>query len=54
MYGMEESTPAAEPPALGPAELKAVRELLSATSKTTTGDDARPAGLTVTLKRSGS
>ena len=46
MYGsMEESTPAAEAPALGPAELKAVRELLSATSKTTTGDDARPAGL---------
>ena len=41
MYGaMEESTPAAAP-ALGPEELKAVRELLS----TTTGDDARPAGL---------
>jgi len=46
MYGsMEESTPAAEAPALGPAELKAVRKLLSATSKTTTGDDDRPAGL---------
>ena len=46
MYGsMEESTPAAEAPALGPAELKAVRKLLSATSKATTGDDDRPAGL---------
>ena len=33
MYGaMEESTPAAEAPALGPAELKAVRKLLSTSS----------------------
>ena len=44
MYGaMEESTPAAAP-ALGPAEIKFVRKLM-ATSKTTTGDDDRPAGL---------
>ena len=40
-----EQSPPAEAPALGPAELKAVRKLLSATSKTTTGDDDRPAGL---------
>ena len=41
MYGsMEESTPASEAPALGPAELKAVRKLLA-----TNGDDARSAGL---------
>jgi len=40
MYGaMEESTPA-EAPALGPAELKAVRKLLA-----TNGDDARSTGL---------
>ena len=40
MYGsMEESTPAAAP-ALGPAELKAVRKLLA-----TNGDDARSTGL---------
>ena len=40
MYGsMEQSTPA-EAPALGPAELKAVRKLLA-----TNGDDARSAGL---------
>ena len=45
MYGSMEESPPAEAPALGPAELKAVRELLSATSKTATGDDARPAGL---------
>ena len=45
MYGsMEESTPAAEAPALGPAEIKFVRKLM-ATSKPTTGDDERPAGL---------
>ena len=42
MYGsMEESTPAAEAPALGPAEVKFVRKLMA----TSTGDDARPAGL---------
>ena len=40
MYGsMEQSTPA-EAPALGPAELKAVRKLLA-----TNGDDARSTGL---------
>ena len=40
MYGsMEESPPAAEAPALGPAELKAVRKLLSATSSTNGGSD---------------
>ena len=42
MYGsMEESTPAAEAPALGPAEVKFVRKLMA----TSTGDDDRPAGL---------
>ena len=37
MYGaMEESTPAAEAPALGPAEIKFVRKLMAtSTSKTT-------------------
>ena len=41
MYGsMEESAPAAAP-ALGPAEIKFVRKLMA----TSTGDDARPAGL---------
>ena len=41
MYGsLEESTPAAAP-ALGPAEVKFVRKLMA----TSTGDDARPAGL---------
>ena len=41
MYGsMEESTPAAAP-ALGPAEVKFVRKMMA----TSTGDDARPAGL---------
>ena len=40
MYGsMEQSTPA-EAPALGPAELKAVRKLLA-----TNGDDTRSTGL---------
>jgi len=39
MYGaMEESTPAAAP-ALGPAELKAVRKLLSTTSSSIGGSD---------------
>jgi len=42
MYGsMEESTPAAEAPALGPAEIKFVKKLMA----TSTGDDDRPAGL---------
>ena len=42
MYGsMEESTPAAEAPALGPAEIKFVKKLMA----TSTGDDARPAGV---------
>ena len=41
MYGsLEESTPAAAP-ALGPAEIKFVRKMMA----TSTGDDARPAGL---------
>ena len=40
MYGsMEESPPAAEAPALGPAELKAVRKLLSTTSSSIGGSD---------------
>ena len=41
MYGsLEESTPAAAP-ALGPAEIKFVRKMMA----TSTGDDARPAGV---------
>jgi len=46
MYGsMEESPPAAEAPALGPAELKAVRKLLSATSSTNGSDVTDQPGL---------
>ena len=40
MYGSMEESPPAEAPALGPAELKAVRKLLA-----TNGDDAQSAGL---------
>ena len=38
-YGAMEESPPAAAPALGPAELKAVRKLLSATSSTNGGSD---------------